>query len=107
VRPRTRFLLVFTAFTALAGCAGQSEVVVVDPTGTPVQGATVTPLAMSVNGAPVLTNAAGEAHVDLRAGGQPTRWVLVAKAGFVDAQAALAAKGPLRVTLTPVPAVIE
>ncbi len=80
---------------------------VVDQVGKPVVGATVTPVALSINGAPTLTNSAGEAELDTSVGGQPPRWISVHKAGFVGVEAPMPSTWPLRVALTPVPAVIE
>jgi hypothetical protein len=92
----------------LVSCAGHGQrVIVVDQTGKPVVGATVVPVAPSINGAPTLTDSAGEAKLDTSVGGQPPRWISVHKAGFVGVDAPIPASWPLRVALTPVPAVIE
>ena len=90
-------LAILTLF--IAGCSG-GQVQVVDPSGTPIQGAQVAPVSLSINGEAHPTNAKGEASVPLNIG-QDTKWITVSKTGFTPQQVDVPAKWPLKVVLQP------
>jgi predicted component of type VI protein secretion system len=83
----------------LTGCS--ERVQVVDAAGKPVQGAQVAPVTLSMNGAPAVTDARGEASVPLRIGVQETKWVNISKPGFETIQVDVPAEWPLKVVLQP------
>jgi hypothetical protein len=94
------------AFSLLFGCIGCAThtVVVTDAAGNPVAGADVIPVGLSINGAPVKTDAKGEASIPESAGGQDAKWINVSKSGYAPVQAGVPAAWPLRVMLATAPA---
>ena len=92
------------AFVAAAGGCSLSgptlEVIVTDPAGTPIAGASVYPVSPSFNGPPKLTNAAGTATISAKMI-QNVEWVGVRADGFAPRQLAVSTGSPLRATLSP------
>lgn len=78
---RLPILLVLVGF-ALASCT-RPEVVVVDAAGMPIEGATVQPITLSMNGPSKLTDRKGAVIISER-GAQPVKWVSVTKKGYQD-----------------------
>lgn len=67
-----------------------------------IEGADVTPVAPSVTGNAVKTNAEGLANVPLRIG-QKTAWIVVSKEGYIGQDVPVPQKWPLKIVLKPIP----
>jgi hypothetical protein len=95
--------LCLTIIVMAAGCSQNSsgKVIVIDHAGNPIQGAAVSAVSLSINGAASPTDSRGVAIVPLNLGLQQTVWVDVAKAGYDPVQCAAPAQWPLRVRMAP------
>jgi hypothetical protein len=79
----------------LCGCGNQVQVV--DMAGLPIKGATVTPVSLSINGAPTTTDASGFAT--LSSSIQEIKWIQVDCIGYKMIQVPVPTKYPLVITL--------
>ena len=99
-------IISMSAFVAAAsGCylSGPTlEVIVTDPAGAPIAGASVHPVSPSFTGPPKLTDASGIAVVPLKAI-QDVQWVSVKAPGFDSKEVPLLHDTSLRITLSPTP----
>jgi hypothetical protein len=84
---------------ALTGCTSRKVVHVVDSNGAPIQGAKVEAVSPSINSAPNLTNAGGDALLPSNI--QGAKWVGVSKTGYEAIQVSLPSQWPLQITLKP------
>ena len=84
----------------LASCRSAPDVIVVDSTGSPVVGATVEPVSLSINYQIVLTDSKGEARIGSKA--QDVQWINIKKPGYAPQISVDYTKTkPTRVVLVP------
>jgi hypothetical protein len=91
-----RIVALFLSLAALAGCSSRT-VHVEDARGIPLAGATVSAVALSVEGLPKTTDARGDAA--LPADIEGARWVTISKPGFKTVYILVPDAWPLEVTL--------
>ena len=94
----SRIAVLFLSLTVVGGCSSR-VVHVENARGVPLPGATVSAVALSIEGLPKTTGARGDA--DLPATIEEARWIKVEKPGFKTVYVLKPDAWPLRVTLLP------
>ena len=91
-----RIAPLFLSLAIVAGCSSRT-VHVEDARGIPLAGATVSAVALSVEGLPTTTDARGDAELPVEVEG--ARWVRISKPGFKTVYILVPDAWPLEVTL--------
>ena len=87
----------FIIFILLLICGCGNKVQVIDVAGLPIKGAKVTPVSLSISGAPTTTDASGFATLSTSI--QEIKWIQVDCIGYKMVQVPVPAKYPIVITL--------
>lgn len=76
--------ILICVLSLLAFSCNEPNVIVVDGSGSPIEGASVEPVSLSLNYASVTTDKNGKVYV--KDGAQPVKWINVSKVGYLNTE---------------------